>query len=230
MVTYALTFLAGILTVLNPCVLPLLPVILGTALNTHKFGLIAFALGMAIAFAGAGIFLAALGMALNIAPQDMRTAGAILLILFGSIMLVPAIAGHFASLTSSCTQSLCPKGTRTTLMGQFGLGSIMGVVWAPCAGPIIGAAYAMALQGENLAQAAMLMGIFALGAILPLLLFGTILKPFLQRCGNLAAILRVLFAIALLIAGLSILMGWDKQIETLLLNLMPKWWVELSVG
>ena len=70
---------------------------------------------------------------------------------------------------------------REVLAGQFGLGLLLGAVWSPCVGPTLGAASVLAAKGENLPQVALTMLAFGVGAALPLLLLGILLRRALMR-------------------------------------------------
>src|SRR5262245_9557011 len=75
-----LAFLAGILTVLSPCVLPLLPIILGAAASQHRLGPLALAGGLALSFTAIGLFVATIGFTAGLDTGFFRTVSAILLI------------------------------------------------------------------------------------------------------------------------------------------------------
>ena len=85
-----LAFVAGILSVLSPCVLPLLPLVLGAAASEHRFGPAARAAGLALAFVVIGLFVAIVGFAIGLDAGLFRTGAAIMLLLIGLVLLVPA--------------------------------------------------------------------------------------------------------------------------------------------
>src|ERR1700688_3108921 len=97
--TYGLGLIAGALSTLSPCVLPLVPVLVASAVNAHRWGAMALGIGLALSFAIVGIFLATLGASLGLDPETFRTAGAAILALFGVILLVPKLQDLFAQAT-----------------------------------------------------------------------------------------------------------------------------------
>ena len=98
--TYGLGLIAGALSTLSPCVLPLVPVLIASAVNAHRWGVIALAIGLALSFMIVGLFLATVGASLGLDPDTFRTIGAIILALFGLVLLVPKLQELFAHATS----------------------------------------------------------------------------------------------------------------------------------
>lgn len=233
--TYGLSFIAGILSILSPCVLPLVPIIVGTALNTHRLGPYALALGLAISFTAIGVFLATLGDALGIDQELFRLIAAWLLLIFGVVLLSTRLQAGFANMTSGLSgsgQQFLDKLSTDSLFGQFGLGLILGIIWSPCVGPILGATVTLASQGQQLGQVVIVMAIFGIGAGLPLILLGTLSRQVMMNVrGKLFAAgklgKQVLGGIMLLI-GFMILTGFDKQVEAFLVGISPDWLVSLS--
>src|SRR5277367_2377844 len=175
--TYGLGLLAGALSTLSPCVLPLVPVLVAAAVNAHRWGAVALGVGLALSFTIVGIFLATLGASLGLDPDTFRTVGAVTLALFGLILLVPPLQDGFARVTSTLGNSgnqLLGRVTSQGLTGQFVIGALLGVVWSPCVGPTLGAATTLASQGKDLIQIGLLMLIFGIGAAAPLVLLGSL--------------------------------------------------------
>ena len=169
--TLGLAFLAGVLSVLSPCVLPLLPIVLGTAASEHRLGPIALAVGLALSFVTIGLFVATIGFAAGLDGDVFRAISAALLIAIGLVLLVPKLQAQFALAASPVGNWVDDRlgGFATGgLWGQFALGLLLGAVWSPCVGPTLGAASILAAKGENLGEVALTMFAFGLGAALPL--------------------------------------------------------------
>jgi len=111
--------------------------------------------------------------------------------------------------------------------GQFIVGALLGVVWSPCVGPTLGAATTLASQGRDLAQIALLMLIFGLGAAAPLVLLGFLSRASMMKIrGRLLGVGKYgkqLFGFALLVLGVLIATGADKSLEAWILNQTPDW-------
>src|SRR5258707_12376934 len=120
--TYGLGLVAGALSTLSPCVLPLVPVLIASAVNAHRWGAAALGAGLALSFAIIGIFLATVGASLGLDPDTFRTAGAVILTIFGVILLVPKLQAMFASATGALSNSgneLLSPGPVEGTTGQF---------------------------------------------------------------------------------------------------------------
>ena len=166
----ALAFLAGVLSTLSPCVLPLLPIVLGTAVSAHRAGPVALAAGLALSFVIVGLFVATIGFSIGLDAGVFRTVAAILLMAIGLVLLVPRFQARFALAAgpvSQWTEQRFGGFSGNGLGGQFGVGLLLGAVWSPCVGPTLGAASLLAAQGENLGSVAIAMLMFGLGAALP---------------------------------------------------------------
>ncbi len=222
--------LAGVLSVLSPCVLPLLPLVLGTAAAAHPWGVVALAAGLALSFTALGLFVATIGTAIGLDAELVRTLSAALLVLIGVVLLSEGLQQRFALATAG----LGNAGNRVAgriagdgLGGQFLLGAVLGAVWSPCVGPTLGAASLLAAQGRALPQVAAVMLAFGLGAALPLLLIGTLSRQAMLRWrGRLMQAgkggKRALGVLTLAI-GTLILTGIDHRLETVVVNLTPAW-------
>ncbi|WP_137719026.1 cytochrome c biogenesis CcdA family protein [Methylobacillus flagellatus] len=233
--SYGLSFLAGTLSVLAPCVLPLLPILLGSALNKHKLGPLALAAGLAITFTVIGVLIASSGAVLGLEQDTLRSFAAMLLILFGVVLLSSQLQHFFSRLTAglgNSGNSLLYRLSGDTLTGQFLLGCVLGLVWSPCVGPTLGAAITLASQGESLLHVTLVMAMFGIGAGLPLIALSLLSRQAMQSLrGKLmqaGKIGKQVMGIALLVVGLLILTGFDKSIESGLLDILPTWMTEIT--
>src|SRR5689334_17563230 len=139
--TYALGFLAGLLSTLSPCVLPLIPILLGTAITQHRYGAFALIGGLVASFAVLGTAIAFLGASFGINQEHFRAVGAALLIAFGVMLLSTTLQYRFAVAAaglSSGGESVLAQLKLDGLAGQFIVGLTLGVIWSPCVGPTLG--------------------------------------------------------------------------------------------
>jgi len=233
--TFGLGYLAGLLSTLSPCVLPLVPILLATAVAAHKQGPYALALGLALSFALVGIFLATIGASLGLEASTFRNVAAVILIGFAIVLLSSKLQQRFAVATSglsSAGDSQLARVRLDGLPGQFVIGLVLGIVWSPCVGPTLGAATTLASQGQNLAQIALLMALFGLGAASPLVLLGSLSRATVQRVrGRMMAAGKsgkMVLGTLLLVVGVAILTGWDKRFEAWAVDVSPAWLTELT--
>ena len=233
--SYGLGFLAGLLSTLSPCVLPLIPILLGSAASSHPRAPLALAGGLALSYAVIGTTLAWAGGVLNIDAGLFRNIAAVVLGLLGIVLTSASLQRRFATATSGLgdsANSLLNRMQPDGLWGQFSIGLVLGVVWSPCVGPTLGAAVLLASQGSQLPQAALLMGIFGLGAAMPVVSLAYVSRSAMMRIrGQLLqagkngkiALGVIMLAIAVLILG-----GADKTVEAWLVEHSPAWLTVLT--
>lgn len=235
LLTPALAFLAGVLTILSPCVLPLAPILASSATAQHRLGPLALAVGLALSFSAVGLFVATIGFTIGLDGDTLRTAGGWIMLAVGLVLVVPrlelAFAGAAAPL-SNWTNERTAAFEGNGLWGQAALGGLLGVVWSPCVGPTLGAASALAAQGEDLAGVALVMAMFGLGAASVLTAIGYGARAMIgAHRGVLNAIGKHgkrFLGWALVLVAVLILSGLDRALETALVNLSPAWLTNLT--
>ena len=226
--SYGFGFLAGLLSTLSPCVLPLIPILIGSALNAHRRAPLALAGGLALSYAILGTAIAWLGVSAGIDTSIFRKIGAI-------VLMSGTLQQRFASATSgigNAGNTLIGKINLAGLRGQFAVGLVLGIIWSPCVGPTLGAAIVLASQGSQLPQVALLMGIFGAGAAFPVVVLSYASREALSksrtglmRAGKAGKMIMggILVAVAALI-----LTGIDKQLEEWLTDQSPQWLTNLT--
>lgn len=230
-----LAFLAGVLSTLSPCVLPLLPIVLGSAASEHRWGPIALAVGLTLSFVAVGLFVAVIGFSIGLGGNFFRAVSALALVGVGVVLVVPRVqarfamaAGPFGDWADARLRALSPRG----IAGQFAVGLLLGALWSPCVGPTLGAASTLAAEGRDLGQVTLTMSLFGLGAALPLLGLGVVSREALMRWrGRLMSagdsVKKALGAMLIMIAGAT-LFGFDRIIETALVEASPAWLTTLT--
>ncbi len=231
----ALGFAAGCLSTLSPCVLPLLPIVVGSAAGAHRYGPASLATGLALSFTIIGVFAASVGLTLGLDGEVYRIAGGIVMLLLGMVLLSGWLQARFAigmSGVGSRAGNLLATIGGGGLRGQFLVGILLGAVWSPCTGPTLGAASLLAAQQKALPQVALTMLMFGLGAAAPLLLVGTLSREMLQRWrGRLLGAGRggryAMGGLLVLVAAL-VLTGADKSVESIFVAHAPDWLIDVS--
>ncbi|HYA80377.1 MAG TPA: cytochrome c biogenesis protein DipZ [Methylocystis sp.] len=206
-----LAFLGGALTILSPCILPVLPFVFARADRPFLSSGLPQLLGMAATFAlVAGLATFAGGFAVE-ANQYGRAAAMALLAPFGLALLFPSLAERLAQPLVKLGGGLAQRES-TGLLSSFVLGVATGLLWAPCAGPILGLILTgAALGGASLSTLSLLLA-YALGAATSLalaLLFGGRLFSALKRSLGVSETLRRALGIAVLAAVAAIAFGLD---------------------
>jgi cytochrome c-type biogenesis protein len=230
-----LAWLAGSLTTLNPCVFPLLPLVLGGAVQENRWSPVAMGAGMVSAFALLGLLVGVAGDALGLSPDHVRVAGAVLLIAFGIVMLVPALNERFTRLMTPMATHANAASSRLnagSLAGAFGMGALLGMVWSPCSGPMLASALAIVASEGGALRGTLVLGVFGLGAATVLVAaayasragFGRVRGWVLTHMDR----VKKGFGVLVLLLGVAILLGGDKWLEAQFIRLMPQGWIDLT--
>ncbi|MGT2502757.1 cytochrome c biogenesis CcdA family protein [Bradyrhizobium guangxiense] len=163
--------LAGILTIAAPCTLPMLPILLGASIgHAGRLRPAMIALGFVVSFSGVALLLGALTRLFDFDPNVLREAASILLLGFGLLMLWPA-PFEWLSIRLNGWLDLGNSSTiqRDGALGGLVLGTTLGLVWTPCAGPVLGSILTLVATSKNAAWAGTLLIAYAIGAAIPML-------------------------------------------------------------
>jgi cytochrome c biogenesis protein CcdA len=193
--------------------------------------------GLVISFTAFGFAVAVLGASLGFDGEGLRTAGALALIAAGLALVVPRIQHWLTRLATplaTWANARQQRLGRFGLAGQAGIGVLLGMVWSPCVGPTLGAASALAAQGKDLGQVAIVMLAFGLGIASVLLGIATASRGLLNRWrGRLMTTgsggKRVLGSM-LVAVGLFIVTSLDRQVEGLVLSASPDWLINVTTA
>ena len=233
---FVFAYLAGLLTLINPCVLPVLPIVIVGALNATRAGPVALAAGMSVSFVAFGVFVTAFGASIGLTQDKLAQAGAAMMVIFGVILIVPMFARRFETATAGIAASADGRMDAIdagTVRGQFLGGLLLGTVWSPCIGPTLGGAIALASQGENLGYVTLIMVAFALGVSTLIIGLGLGAREAIRARATalrgLASRSKPIIGATFIAVGLMLLFNIHHIIEGWLLDVMPYWLQDLSV-
>lgn len=227
-----LAAMAGALSILSPCVWPLVPVVMTSAASSGRKGVLFLALGLSTSFAVAGTLLSFALISLGLDPELFRYVAAVLLVLVGLVLVIKPLNQWLTYRLSLLTNNIdTANKTPTSNLGQFSMGALLGLVWLPCVGPTLGAAIALASLGQSFTMAFLIMFVFGLSTALVLVITGYLSNKALQkvRPGVFQNVERLKFLLGLLliILGLMVLTGIDKILETIALQVLPDWAISI---
>lgn len=230
-------YLAGLLTLINPCVLPVLPIVLTSSLHSDRRAPLALAAGMGGTFVILGVAVAALGPALGLTADTVSAVAALVMVVFGLALIFPVLGDVFSIATARMAAHADAEINLTQargLSGQLVAGALLGAVWSPCIGPTLGAAIGMASSGKNLILATLIMLGFASGVSTVILALaygarGTLRKvmPGLRRAAERS---KSVLGLVFLLIGLGLFFGWNRPVEGFFLQHLPAWLVDFSVS
>jgi cytochrome c-type biogenesis protein len=228
-------YVAGLLTLINPCVLPVIPIALASSAG-HRLGPAALATGMSLTFSTFGVLITAIGPAIGLSADRFSQIGALMMVLFGLVLLVPRLNSAFATATSGFAANADGQMhaiDNDGLTGHFLGGMLLGAVWSPCIGPTLGGAISLASQGTSLLWAAAIMLAFSLGisTIILGLAYGTreAIRSRQQSLRRIAERSKPIMGVAFTVVGAMIFFKLNQRLEGAILDAMPIWLQNLSV-
>ena len=176
MLNLVLALLAGVVTVAAPCTLPMLPILLGASVGqTGKVRPAMIAAGFVMSFSATALALSAVTRFFDFDPNSLRNAATVLLLGFGLLMIWPK-PFEWLSVRLNGLIGSGPAGSaasrKRNLEGNFGgfvLGTTLGLVWTPCAGPVLGSILTVIATSTDTAWAGVLLVVYATGAAIPML-------------------------------------------------------------
>lgn len=223
-----LAFMAGILSLVSPCVLPMIPTVTASAMQSSKWGLVTLTLGISLAFALAGTVLTFMLLNLGISTEWLRYFSVILLLLMGTILLVPKLSDTLTFFLSRLTRggaNLQIEGSSAPM--QFVIGASLGFVWLPCVGPTLGTAIALASTGQSMPIAFAVMLAFGAGMAIPLVALGHFSGKKLAKVKTSGNVGKIIMGATLIFMALMILTGVDRVLETWALVILPDWAISI---
>jgi len=158
-------FFAGVVSVLSPCILPVIPAVFAYSTGRGKFRPFAIVSGLSLSFTSMGIITSIFGATLTAYLGYLSIFAEILLITMGISLLFDLntfnVFGNFSSLANS---------KREGLFGGFLLGLSLGIVWLPCVGPVLGSILTMVAVSGEIVYGALMLFIYSMGISIPMLL------------------------------------------------------------
>jgi cytochrome c biogenesis protein CcdA len=222
-----LAFLAGLATVASPCVLPVLPFLLGaTVERPERRRPLLIVAGFVLSFSAFALALGAVSSAAQLAQETLRNGAILLLGVSGLLRIWPRPWDLFVEYTRPVLARL--RGTRADAVpkesGAFVLGLSLGAVWTPCAGPVLAAILALVVQARDPVRAVQLIGLYALGAALPMLALIQGGQLFVRRVRGVArhaVALQRAFGVLVLASAAAIWFQVDTQLAAHVPSIFP---------
>jgi len=224
--SFPFAFLAGIITVTSPCVIPILPIILGSALKRNRFYPLFMVLGLAFTFSLLGVVFGSLGSFVGIGKRTLETVAIILLGIMGLVIVIKPLGHLFSQWTGKLLAVAPASGPSESPLQAFFVGSTLGVVWAPCAGPVLASILAIAAASKSVTTSFLLLFTYAVGAGIPMLLIAyggqraLTGRRFVQHY---AETIKYVFGWILILTAILLYFGIFKKFEAFLLPYLPSY-------
>lgn len=218
--SFPFAFLAGLITVASPCIIPILPIVLSSALKRNRFYPLFMVMGLAFTFSLLGVVFGSLGSFIGIGKRTLEMAAIILLGVTGLVIVIKPLSAAFSQWTcmflSSCTPA---SGPSESPFQAFVVGSTLGIIWVPCAGPVLASILALAAASRNVVEGFLLLFTYAVGASIPILLiaYGGQRALIGRRCVQQhAEQIRLVFGWILIVTAILLYFGIFKQLQAFL--------------
>jgi cytochrome c-type biogenesis protein len=219
--------LAGILTIAAPCTLPVLPILLGGSVGqTSRWRPVFIALGFTTSFAAVVLVFSAVTQVAGIDQDTLRTLAVMLLVVFGFLMLSPrsleALAARCGSLVVRLSGPQPWKWSGN--VGGFVLGTTLGLVWTPCAGPILASILTVIATSAEFSRGALLLLVYAIGAGVPMLAIaygGQVVTTKVRRIACFSGQLQQGFGVVIILLAIAMYSQHDTLITAWLSGFYP---------
>lgn len=238
MTLVALSYVAGVLTPLNPCAFPLFPILLSSIWQRHRLGPLTLILGLSLTFTIMGFALATSNTVGGIEIKKLRLISVFLLLNIGIFLASQSLPVYLLRygkpLAHKIRHALYPTPFQELLLEKlaisFLVGALLGFIWLPCMGPTLSLALAFASRGDHIGQAWVLMSIYTLGVTTPLIVLSYFSKKYLVKKKRLKRGYtgRKWLGYSLIIISFLILTGSDKAAETWAISHSPQWLLKLT--
>ena len=223
-------FLSGIVTILSPCILPVLPIVLTGSIGgkSKPFGVVT---GFIASFSFFTLVLSALVQTLDIPVNTLRIVAVVIIVTFGLTMIVPRLHLVFDRLMSRLVGSR-GSSQKNGFSGGFLTGVSLGLVWTPCVGPIMASVITLAVSQQVDGGAVLIIAAYSLGTAIPMfavMVGGRKLLVRFPRLSAKGAGIQRIFGVIMIIAGLMIGVGADRRFQSFVLELFPNYGTGLTL-
>ncbi|PIR43095.1 hypothetical protein COV24_04670 [candidate division WWE3 bacterium CG10_big_fil_rev_8_21_14_0_10_32_10] len=224
-------FISGIVTILSPCILPVLPIILSGGLIGGKKRPLGIVAGFILSFTFFTLALSSIVKITGLSANLLRTLSIVIIFLFGLILLFPNFNKYMEQLFTKFSSLVPNKTNKTGFVGGFILGLSLGLIWTPCVGPIIATVITLAATSSLSTGTVLITFSYSLGTALPMLaiIYGgnKILNNNKWLLKNTSKIQQV-FAIFIILTAVGIYFNFDRNFQTYILDKFPNYGTGLT--
>lgn len=220
-------FLAGVVTILSPCILPILPVVLSGSVGGGKrrpFGIVT---GFVASFTFFTLFLSTLVKIFGFSADFLRTISIAVIFIFGLSLILPGFQGFIEKLFARLPGISLPADRRG-FFGGLVLGLGLGLLWTPCVGPILASVISLALTGSVNLTAFLITLSFSLGTAIPMFIVIYTGKSILGRLQPYSGLIQKSFGVIMLLTALAIYFNLDRRFQSYILQTFPQYGIGLT--
>lgn len=227
-------FLAGLVTILSPCILPILPIVLSSSIggeNTDRSRPLGVITGFVASFTFFTLFLSTIVKSVGISPDTLRFLSVFVIAGFGLSFLFPKFQLLVERVFSKLAQLVPQASRKSGFIGGIFIGLSLGLLWTPCVGPILASVISLAITGTVTTDAFILTLSYSLGTAIPMFCIMLGGQQALQKVPWLATNtvrIQKIFGIIMILTALAIYSNLDRSFQTFILNAFPQYGVGLT--
>lgn len=224
-------FIAGFVTILSPCILPILPIVLSGGISGGKRRPVGIVLGFVISFTFFTLFLSSLVTLLRISPDTLRFMSVIIIFTLGMSMFIPQFQLLIERIFAKISNKVAVRNSGDGFGGGVLLGTSLGLVWTPCVGPILASVIALAASNALTTSSLLITLAYSMGTAIPLLLITYGGRALLQKVPWLlknTASIQKLFGIVMMVVSIGIYFNIDRSFQTYVLDVFPNYGTSLT--
>jgi len=224
-------FLGGVVTILSPCILPILPIVLSGSVGSGKRKPLGIVTGFVFSFTFFTLFLSAIVKVTGVSADALRSISIVIILLFGLSLLLPQFQVFMEKLFSKLSNRFAVRGTHEGFLGGVFVGLSLGLIWTPCVGPILASVITLAATSNVTAAAFLITFAYALGTALPMLaiMYGgrSLLQKLPWLLPNTGRIQKA-FGVLMVLTAIGIFFNIDRRFQSYILDIFPEYGVGLT--
>lgn len=219
-------FLSGLVTILAPCIWPLLPIVLSTSISgSGKRRPLGITIGIMTSFTVFTLAISTIVSLFHLDPNILRIVAVVVIFILGLTMLIPQLSVLFELAVGRLTGALgSGQNNKTGFLGGFVTGFTLGIIWSPCAGPILASIAALAATGQVTLSVIAVTLAYVTGVGIPLFFFAYGGQQIVLRTRGISkytGTIQRIFGVVMILASVLIYTNYDKQIQASVLNQFP---------
>jgi len=223
------SFLAGFVTILSPCILPILPIILsstiGNKVDKYKpYGVVS---GFVLSFTFFTLFLSTIVNKLGVSAEEMRNVSIVIIFLFGLSYLMPPFQNLLEKLFTFFSRFTPNTANNNGYFGGILIGFSLGLLWTPCVGPILASVISLAISGVVTFSTFLITFFYSIGTAIPMLVITLTGRKFIEKIGDTNKLQKV-FGIIMILMSLAIYFNFDKNFQSYILKTFPNYATNLT--
>lgn len=224
-------FMAGVVTILSPCILPVLPIILAGSVAEGRRRPVGIILGFIASFTFFTLLLTAIVKATGLPADSLRLLAVVVIFLFGIVLLFPQTQVALEKIISRLSSIVPSTQNQHGLVGGLVIGASLGLIWAPCVGPILAAVITLAFTSAITLTAVLITLAYAVGTAIPMLVIMLGGRQLLQRVPWLmehTPQIQKGFGLIMILLAVMIFFNWDRRFQAYVLTVFPEYGAGLT--